>query len=677
MALKRELLNTALPYRSFSDITSDQPNLVQGSQNILTTAQQLMEKIPGFSDAVEATPTTFSAAARNLWWVMWGGTRFLNIVCDVAGGFAKVYKLEVGVDANYVLIFTSSTAIPFDFVVSSNVLYMGNNTDMRKYTGNGSTTQKWGITRPSAIASLGTTGAGISAFSGFWYRDTYGNSVSGHQSSASDLSPCTGIVTNKTITIPLATSADTQVDQIHLYRTTDGGSTAATDMREITGSPFPNIGWTLTAAANASAGSTVYTGTPNGGGGFASSVGQSFTVAGFTTGANNGLFPCTAASATTITLTNAGGVAETHAATGVLTANDTTTDVLLSIVTAPSTTSNDPPTPSSKLCAYSGRIFTAANSTSYASGDEELPSLVCVPEECFPSGADGNNKSWAGEVTSQRPMADGVAVWTRDTIWKIAGTMRDNFIYPKILDRRGCLNHNVTAALGNSVAWLDTASQVFLDGQEIGFDIRQDIKNIDHSQAYMAIHIQGRFHWVCLLDGANGKLYLFDIDTKQWMPPKVLPAAASALSSGISAASTISLTVALGKTKIYKMNSGIYNDGGVTYSPVAAVNLLRMGEPDGQFEGVAVETDSHIPSNVYFLPDDDPTTTTPPWQEITATATDPVRRAQGVNLVKKIYQAESYPYCERAATKIVWPTADNNFVCYTIIVNPPLREVSK
>lgn len=602
MALKREILNTAIPYKSYADITSDQPNMIQGSQNILTTAQQLMEKIPGFSDAVEASPTTFSAAARNLWWVLWGGTRFLNIVCDVSGGFAKVYKLEVGVDANYVLIFTSSTAVPFDFVVSNNTLYMGNNTDMRKYSGTGSTTQKWGIVRPAALASVGTTGTGISSFNGWYYRVTYGNSTTGHQSSASDLSPCTGIVTNKTITLPLVASSDGQVDEIHVYRTTDGGSTDPTQMQEITGSPFANT---------------------------------------------------------------------------TTTRNDTTTDTALSIITAPSTTSNDPPTPSSKLCAYSGRIFTAANATTYFSADEELPSTVGVPEECFPSGADGNNKSWPGEVTAQRPQADGVAVFTRGKIWKVSGTMRDNFIYPGILDRRGALFQPCTVALGNSVAWLDTSSQVFLDGEEIGFDIRQDIKNIDHSQAHMAIHIQGRFHWVCLLDGANGKLYLYDVDTSQWMPPKVLPAAASALSSGESASSTVSLTVALGKAKIYKMNSGTYNDGGNTYSPVAAVNLLRMGEPDGQFEGVAIETDSHTASNVYFLPDDDPTTTSPPWKEITNSASDPVRRNQGINLVKKIYQAESYPYCERAATKIVWPTADNNFVCYTIIINPPLREVPK
>ncbi len=72
---------------------------------------------------------------------------------------------------------------------------------------------------------------------------------------------------------------------------------------------------TLTAAANASAGTTVYTGTITNGGsnGLA---GQYVTVAGFLTGANNGgPWLCSASTATTITLANASGVAETHAGT--------------------------------------------------------------------------------------------------------------------------------------------------------------------------------------------------------------------------------------------------------------------------------------------------------------------------------------------------------------------------
>jgi uncharacterized repeat protein (TIGR01451 family) len=68
---------------------------------------------------------------------------------------------------------------------------------------------------------------------------------------------------------------------------------------------------TLTAAGTGTGGNTVYTGTITGGTGNAY-VGDSVTVAGFTQARDNGTFTCTASTATTITLNNANGVAQTH-----------------------------------------------------------------------------------------------------------------------------------------------------------------------------------------------------------------------------------------------------------------------------------------------------------------------------------------------------------------------------
>lgn len=71
----------------------------------------------------------------------------------------------------------------------------------------------------------------------------------------------------------------------------------------------------LTAAGTASGGTTVYTGTfPNMGSN--ACVGLSFTVAGFTNAVNNGAgFVCSASTTTALTLSNASGIAETHAGT--------------------------------------------------------------------------------------------------------------------------------------------------------------------------------------------------------------------------------------------------------------------------------------------------------------------------------------------------------------------------
>jgi hypothetical protein len=75
-----------------------------------------------------------------------------------------------------------------------------------------------------------------------------------------------------------------------------------------------SVSLTLSSVANASGGTTVYTGTiTNGGTNAYQNV--TFVVTGFTNSANNGTFVCTASTTTTLTLYNPSGVSETHAAT--------------------------------------------------------------------------------------------------------------------------------------------------------------------------------------------------------------------------------------------------------------------------------------------------------------------------------------------------------------------------
>jgi hypothetical protein len=86
----------------------------------------------------------------------------------------------------------------------------------------------------------------------------------------------------------------------------------------------PGATFTLTAAGNASSGTTAYTGTFTGGGSNAFQ-GYKFTVAGFTNAANNGTFICNGSSTTSLDLLNASGVSESHAATATsLALSDTT-----------------------------------------------------------------------------------------------------------------------------------------------------------------------------------------------------------------------------------------------------------------------------------------------------------------------------------------------------------------
>jgi uncharacterized repeat protein (TIGR01451 family) len=91
--------------------------------------------------------------------------------------------------------------------------------------------------------------------------------------------------------------------------------TNATFLSTGTGYPSGAFGtFNLTSVANAAAGDTVYTGTFTGGAGN-TLAGYIFVVDGFATSANNGRFISTASTATTLTLNNAAGVAQTGTAT--------------------------------------------------------------------------------------------------------------------------------------------------------------------------------------------------------------------------------------------------------------------------------------------------------------------------------------------------------------------------
>lgn len=525
------------------------------------------------------------------------------MVCDIVGGIAKVYKLEYGVDATYQLLFTSTGSLPFDFAVFDDILYYGNETDMRAWKGTGSD-RKWGIARPSAAPTIGTSSTGISAYSGYYYRATYCNSVDGNESSSSELSLCTSTFTNKEVDVTLVASSDTQVDQIRVYRTTDGGSTDPSAMREISNSPFTN--------ANATIG-------------------------------------------------------------------DTTPDGSLSIRTAPGTTTNDPPTPCSKLAVIPGRIFGAVGATTYFSGAEELNGNS-RQAECWPSGVTGNSFKWDGEVTGQAPMSDGVAVFTRGRIWKVEGDRRDNFRTPKLLERRGTVAHTNVTSLGNSVVWFDTSRQMWLsDEGEIGFDIRTDLKTVNPATAYVAVHVSKNSHWILLLDGPTGKIYPYDLDTKMWMVPWTVGRSGSALNSGETASGVVKLTLAYNGSKIIHQDSLSYVDGSTPYVASGTTNLLEMHPPNisewnGVIDYIALETNAKVNSAVSVMTDDDPVTGT--YLDVTANVQDPPRREQGANLVKKLYECSpDTKACERASFKMDWPAENSNFLLYTVDVGwHPMNE---
>ena len=589
----RTVANTALPYISNSSITSTSPQYIQGSLNLLTGLQEWVEKFPGFSATVEPIATSFSNLQRQFVWRRWAnsslnGGAFIWMGCDISGGVSKVYKLQIGTDLSAQLIWTSSTAEPFDFVVSNNTLYMGNGTDMLKW--DSFTLSKWGIVAPSAAPAISLVAGTQNVFTSWCYLCTYFNTITGHESSPSPISTCSGVFTNKNVQLSLVASLDPQVTHIRVYRTTDGGAQDPTEMQEIVGSPFPNI---------------------------------------------------------TVVVT------------------DSTPDTSLSIRVAPAFLRNDPPPPSKGFVTYGARIWGFLNNTTFYSGNEEIANGV--PEECWPSGLDGNNYPWADEVFAHAPLIDGIAVLSAERISKIEGDSLDTFRRYTLLERRGTRSRTAVCALGGSVAWLDTSNTVWVsDIGEISVPIRPDLAPINPQNCWITPHISGIFHWIVVLDGSNGILYIYDLDRRIWQVPRDVGASASAMISAETSVGTVDLLIARNRTKALKLVPGTYNDDGNTYPSTIITNMYRL-TPDGNptWKGVhdwsEIKTDANPPDKVLQLTDESPTLGT--FVDITPNAEPSPSITQGTYLQTWRYTSNN-PTAQFMTMKFMWNPEDQNFHLY-------------
>ena len=105
--------------------------------------------------------------------------------------------------------------------------------------------------------------------------------------------------------------SSTPVSGYNVYRGTLPGNEGAVPINASLVTVFPTLN--LSSVAASVGGSAVYTGSFAGGAGNAY-AGFSFLVAGFGGSNNNGMYACTASTATTVTLSNANATAETHVA---------------------------------------------------------------------------------------------------------------------------------------------------------------------------------------------------------------------------------------------------------------------------------------------------------------------------------------------------------------------------
>lgn len=439
-----------------------------------------------------------------------------------------------------------------------------------------------------AVAVSGSAGT-FSATVGYSYVFTYGNSNTGHISSPTPASASTGVFTNRlNVQVSLTASTDPQVNQIHVYRSTDSvatGNVAGTYF-ELPTSPYPN---------------------------------------------------------TTANIT------------------DNAPDTSLQVASiAPTPTFNDPPTPGRSAVYFAGRIWMFSGNKLYFSSLEEC--VAGVPEESWPSGLAGNfwafDEALTGLAVAGSSVNQTLVIYCGGRLYGIVGNTLDTFRRFLISDRRGTRNLTTITSSGGAVAWLDTSNQVWLsDGtalQEIGTDIRPDLSGLNPALCSMTFHTDTVQHWLVLSTGT--KLFVYDADTEQWMPPWSF--SCQYVWSGEIAPGDYRLMAAKPTKGVQLSVTGANNDQGATYQPIIQTSNFAMVPDFGSRFSAAglgtydepsrtsypclfqIDTNANPITDVAQLVDDDPLDSSLTYTSIFSQSTTPqvaYNRGQGSKLVQNVW----------------------------------------
>lgn len=606
--MHRTVANAAVPYAPGQNPISDIVSLGAGADLIAVidalSKQGWYERRPGFSAALEGTPTTFSNSVKRLFgWRKWAGS-FYVMANEVSGSQSKVYYFQVGTSTSFTLLFTSTSTEPFDFVVSNNYIYFANGTDAKKW--DATTLSKWGIESAASHALIEWTAIGVTpggavigpAVNGGWtYSWAWGNSITGHMGSPVTLTTTynAGVsyayisVNSRVGYVP---PADTQINCVHIFRSTDGGNGV---LYELPNSPVAlgsyNASWSLndTALDSALTGTKIY---------------------------------------------------------------------------VPSTT-NDPAPAIKGVVPYASRIWGFINNTVRFTGFEEIINDY-VEEECWPLNntfsfpdevigiapvADGLLVYTPGRI--YKITGDSLDTFRKLPLFAHMG-LRQRATLTPVGDSVAWLDSDNTIRVtdGHSV-------------DEPGFPIRSDIATITHASASMTYHTDGKRRFLVLVDGGASKTRVYDIDLQLWMPPWSV--SGNAIASIETAAGTWTLLLAHTSGKVLKNLFSAYTDNGSTYTPSATHGLVGLVKDTagyvGTVEYLSVESDGTQPTTVQILGDEDASTGT--FTDITANAQTPGQRTQGTNLKEVWYYARTSPApSRRIAVKFTWANSSANFKLY-------------
>lgn len=104
-------------------------------------------------------------------------------------------------------------------------------------------------------------------------------------------------------------------------------------------------------------------------------------------------------------------------------------------VISPKIVGTDTPTTSTPLASYAARLWLGIGNILFYSGQEEI--LLGIPEECWPSGINGNFFRFQYPITNLAATSSALYVFTLQTSYEITGTNRETFNVRPIFENLG------------------------------------------------------------------------------------------------------------------------------------------------------------------------------------------------------------------------------------------------
>ncbi len=601
----------SLPYISNMSPTDVRPHYIVGSKDVLTGIDGVALRRPGtLFDPGDATQFTSAEIKRFFYWAK-ATTDVYVFTSVVSVSSSAVYKVRTSTDSDWVLVYTDTGSTePFDYCVSHGFVFFANGHDRKKY--DGTTVTNWGIIPPTSAPGTSNAGGGnVPAHIGHQYAFTYGVSTRGYQS---DLSPLSTVYDTDDTSVGLSgnRSADPQCDEVHIYRTEDGGAA----LYELSNSPIANPAGPAWALVD----------------------------------------------------------------------NDADEDLNFASP-GPLRYVNSVAPQMFQPTLFAGRIWGFLGDKLYRSTLEE--NNTSVPEECFNISASTPEAYRFGHPITGIGLAGNYLIVTcQRGLHKIGGDSLATFYRSTLSKNLGALYRQNLGDFQGDLVWLDTSDTLRItDGETIGKPdltqpIRPDITGIDHSKSQVLVHDDGMHSWIILMDGFAGLVYIFDVDTKQWLPPWVW--------DGISAMGSCTVFTSPNFIQLARYGRSLQLVASVAYdtNPFGtgssadkqyfsaelrlSLTPINADNPTGinDCNYVGVETNTYQPLDVQILIDDDPHTTI--YTSIAHHMENPNLRIPGKDIVEKWYWNRTVPPGQRLSAKLIWPQDETAFKLYTIdLVHTP------